>query len=202
MPAYTLSHTPRIRVVDGLFTDDELRHLAALGDRPDLLGARGIRTKHDSTGFSFEAPRDLDPLVGEVAARIEGWLGVEDAASGPLRFRRYAVGESHPLHLDTYTWGGATLVVTAMLCLVAPDEGGETRFPHAHPRPLALRQAPGRLLVWAGHLPDGRVDPASRHDGAPVVRGHKTTLTLFLYRQDPVVALPDGLDLSDLLDEA
>lgn len=201
MEAYTLAQTPRLRVVDGIVTPGEARRLDALGGAWGRLRARGITPRHDETGFSFEAPRDLDPLVGDVARRIEGWLGLADAAVGDLRFRRYSVGEGHPPHLDTYTADGLTLVVTAMLCLVAPEAGGETRFPRARPRPIALRPVAGRLLVWAGHLPNGRPDPASLHDAAPVLAGQKSTLTLFLYRPDPVVGLPDGLDLSDLLDE-
>lgn len=193
---YTVSHAPRLRVIDGLVSDTERARLDALGGAWDRFAAQGLTTAHGPTGFSVELPRAFDPLLAEVAGRIEDALGCRDESDGWLRFRRYSVGEAHPAHLDAYELQGLTLVTTAMLVLQAPDAGGETRFPDAASGPLALRPVAGRLLVWTSFDAEGRLDPTSRHDALPVTAGQKCTLTLFLYRRDRRVDLPDGLDLT------
>lgn len=197
MDLYTLSHTPAVRVLDGLFTPEECAALDALGSNWDLLESFQIDTKHDRTGFSAELPRAAHPRLAEAAQRLEEALGVADAEAGPLRFRRYSVGESHPEHMDAYAHEDLTLVVTAMLVLVAPEQGGETVFGQASTGPLALKPTPGRVFAWASYRPDGALDRASAHHAQPVTRGQKSTVTLFLYQRTRKVELPVGIDLSE-----
>ena len=99
-----------------------------------------------------------------------------------FRFRRYAPGEYHPPHLDTYTFEGRTLILTALLYLTDTEAGGETHFPKARPAPVAVRPRRGRLALWFNHRPDGAVDPAALHEALPVRRGVKATVANFLYQ--------------------
>lgn len=138
-------------------------------------------TRHNFTGWSCELPVAGDPVLAAVAARIYATVGLRNELGRTLRFRRYAPGEYHPRHFDTYAVGDRLLVATAMLCLSAPEAGGETVFPAAAP---ALRLAPrvGRLLAWRNVLADGGEDPAALHESLPVLAGAKTTLTAFIYQ--------------------
>lgn len=186
-----VSRRPRLYVVDDLVSPAEAAQLEALAD-PALLQAHGISTKADATGFSFELPDALDPLAADVRGRVERVLGVRNERGGTLRFRRYDVGESHPLHHDHYEMEGAWLLATAMLCLTDVEAGGETRFPVASP-PVHVVPRRGRLVLWLDHREDGSLDRSSLHDGAPVLAGRKVTVTEFVYG-DPATSplLRDG----------
>ena len=102
-------------------------------------------------------------------------------------------GEGHRPHVDAYTFEDTRLAVSTLLTLIQPEEGGETRFLDARPTPLAVQQRRGRLIAWTSTLPGGADDPASRHDGAPVVRGAKAVLLAFVYR--PRSELLAGVEL-------
>jgi len=169
--------TPRVYVADDFASPEERSRLLALP--PEALGIDDAR--EDEAGLSFELPLDADPTAADVAARIEAAIGITNQVGGTLRWRRYMPGQSHPVHNDSYEIGHSTLIVTALLYLTTPDEGGGTWFPSASPSPLLVRARAGRLLVWFNHTPDGAVDPLAVHEGLPVLRGQKTTVTNFLY---------------------
>lgn len=134
--------------------------------------------EHDDAGFCYELPVAWDPLLPALGARIDALLGMRNHAPDTFRFRRYARGEAHPPHLDCYEIEGLHLVTTAMLCLEAPEQGGETSF-----AATGLRVLPraGQLVWWHNYLPDGREDRRARHAGLRVGGGCKTTITWFVY---------------------
>lgn len=176
-----IGDAPFLQVFDGFATSGELAHAIELAaDRP-ALAARGITWRHGPTGFSFEAPLAGDGVLTALHARVTAVLGLADRLPHFFRFRHYAEGEAHPLHLDVYETRGFHLAATGMLHLVTPGEGGETRFPHARPGPAVVAARAGRLVAWRNLLPDGTPDPASLHEGLPVLRGRKMTLTAFVY---------------------
>lgn len=191
MKLLRVSERPAVVVGPDFATPDECADLAAIGGHWPLIDALDAETKHDQTGFSWELPRDADPLVEAMARRMEAAVGVADALGYSLRFRRYSPGESHPPHLDTYAFDDLTLVATALLILQGPAHGGETRFEHADSGGLDVRAVTGRLIAWANHRPDGTPDEASLHEGLPVLAGQKVTLTPFAYARDARHALPD-----------
>jgi hypothetical protein len=173
--------TPRVYVADGFVAPGEcVRLLDAVADLNGLL-ARGIITKHDSTGLSFEWPVDGDPLLESLRHRIGDALRLTNRVDETMRFRRYEKDESHPLHNDSYVIADATLIATAMIYLADTEKGGETHFPAARPDPLLVRPRAGRLLAWFNHREDGARDELAVHEALPVVAGSKTTLTTFLY---------------------
>ena len=176
----TLRDRPRIYVMDGFATLEECRHLRDLGADVQRLARWGVTTKHDHTGFSFELPLAQDSTAAAISERICAALGVVNAFSGTLRFRRYAQGEGHPPHTDNFCIDEFDLVATALVALDTPEEGGETAFPRADP-PLVVAPRAGRLLAWLNNGPDGRPDGHAYHEGRPVLRGTKTTVTEFIY---------------------
>lgn len=173
-----VSLTPRLYLHDELLDDDAR---AALIAAIDGLADRGLPLEPGEHG----AWRDLQPeqLPGLDAAllRLREVIGWPDEARPVARVRDYRAGQGHPPHEDRYEIGDQILYATALIVLIAPDAGGETRFPEAHPTPLAIEPRPGRLTLWYGLTPDGLRDRDSRHDAAPVEAGRKLTLTVFLY---------------------
>ena len=176
-----LCTSPRLFVKDDFLSPDEIARLIAL-TTDDALEARGVKTKHDFTGLSCEFPVDADPIVGEIVERIQALLGMHNDFGGTLRFRRYAPDEFHPPHIDEYQIGDLFLIATATLYLSDTEAGGETSFPRAKPKPVQVESRSGRLAIWFNHGPDGEVDPASYHEGLPVLSGEKVTLTNFIYK--------------------
>lgn len=172
---------PRLWIVEAFATDDEIDYVTAIGADEAGLAEVGIATQRGHTGFSFELPIAGDPLLEGLAARLRARVGLA-APADTLRFRRYAAGEYHPLHTDAYAAEDGELVLTAMLYLSDVPAGGETHFPRADPRPLAIRPRRGRLVVWFNHREDGARDDAALHDAQPVRDGSKVTVTDFVYQ--------------------
>jgi hypothetical protein len=85
--------------------------------------------------------------------------------SAGLDVVRYDVGEASSLHVDAHLddpWQRIPMV--ALLCLEAPERGGETVFPASS---MAVEAVRGRVIVFRADLP---------HHGDTVSRGRKTML--------------------------
>jgi hypothetical protein len=180
----------RVFVAEDFVSADEIDQILTLTAVPSAWGPR-----QDETGLHFELPVDAHPCVGAVGARLRAALGFGGPGPQTLRYRRYEPGDHHPPHTDSYEVGGERLVATAMLWLTACEVGGETRFVNTRPAPMLLAPRAGRMAVWLNYGADGAPDPASMHEGAPVVRGVKTTLTSFVYGAvDAQPAFAEGLE--------
>lgn len=174
--------SPRLFVADGFVHEATIGRILRLTADLDALRCRGVDVHAGVAGTSCELPLELDPVLRSLAAKVTAWTGLQNRIGGTLRFRRYEAGEYHPPHLDSYVIQGWTLVMTALMVIAAPESGGETVFPNARPEPVRVAPLAGRLIAWFGHRPDGAVDPDSLHEGAPVVRGQRVTLTSFIYQ--------------------
>jgi hypothetical protein len=180
-PAFTVDRrAPRLYVVDGFASDEEVDHVLELTRDLDEWRRRGVEVKRDTTGASFELPVASDEVVTRIVARTYALLGVENQVDYSVRFRHYHMEESHPLHTDTLEINGAHLVATAILCLIPPEAGGATEFPYAAP-PVRVPHRRGRLVSWINLRPDGSVDPQAAHVGGAVTAGDKVTITNFIY---------------------
>ena len=175
----------RLFVADDFIAETEVPPLIAAVEA--ALAAGGAVNRSEA-GVSCEVPLDADnPAPAALHRRIERALGFANACGWSLRFRRYAPGEFHPPHHDVYQIDGEHLIATAMLWLEDTEAGGETLFEAAGPDPILLEPRSRRLAVWFNIHPDGTPDPTSWHEGLPVRRGSKTTLTAFFYgRPDQV----------------
>lgn len=176
-----VSQRPRIYQIDNFASPLEVEHILWRADDLAALRRQGVLTKHDAAGFSFEMQVDGDPLLEAYRTRLNETIGVASIYDLTMRFRRYAPGEGHPVHVDTYEINGYTLIITAILYLTAPSKGGATRFPLAQPEPIDIYPKPGRLAIWFSASPDGTDDDLSMHEGCLVEDGFKTTLTYFIY---------------------
>jgi hypothetical protein len=177
-----VSASPRVYVMDGFVSEDEIEAVKSVGDAVQELEAIGLEVIRGNAGRACDLPA-LDDTLQAIGRRIESLVGCSDMLDDSLRFRRYGVGEFHRRHTDAVLpVDGLHLIVTALVCLDAPEEGGETVFPYAQGGSLAISHRRGRLVLWFNYLPDGTVDHAAIHEGARVLRGTKATIGKFLHR--------------------
>jgi len=169
--------SPLIYVQDDFVAMAETDAVLEAGDRAEQEAWDA--SKHDATGFSVELPI-TQPALGVLAARVDDVVGLDTTDQPTARFRRYRAGEWHGGHVDHYEIGGRWLLVTAMVTLIAPREGGATRFDLATP-PVRIPSRQGRLTLWVNHLRDGTPDRLATHTGEVVGGGEKATITRFLY---------------------
>jgi hypothetical protein len=90
---------------------------------------------------------------------------------------------------------GGQRVVTALMYLSTPEEGGETVFPDAENETppgqalsacaarggLANKPTKGDMLMFYSLTPDGEVDPKSLHASCPTLKGEKWSATKWIH---------------------
>lgn len=123
---------------------------------------------------------DIRP-IDEALARL---IGVAPEYGETMQGQRYAPGQQFRAHHDYFHesedyWQrvkheGGQRTWTAMIYLNDVEEGGATWFPQAGVR---FRPRRGLLLVWNNMAPDGTPNPATLHEGMPVVDGVKYIIT-------------------------
>jgi len=179
-PALVAPRATQIQTVDGFLDPVQAEALRAWVS-PGAAASRGIALRTDITGVSCELPVDGDPLLEPLLQRICAQVGLPVPRSITMRMRRYEAGQGHPLHGDQYVMDGARLAATALLCVEAPETGGETVFPQAVPGPCELAPQVGCLAWWSNYLEDGQADLSAHHLARPVGAGAKTVLATFFY---------------------
>lgn len=130
---------------------------------------------------------DMDrwsPDVRPTDEAIADLLGIDPVHGETMQGQRYAVGQHFRAHFDYFNetqpyWPtmietGGQRTWTAMIYLNTVADGGATWFPQ-----LGIRVAPkkGLLLAWNNMNPDGTRNPATLHEGMPVMRGTKYIVT-------------------------
>src|SRR5689334_14927147 len=125
-PLQVLCRAPRLYVIDAFASAAEVEYVLALMADPIALALRGVDTHRSVAGLAGELPVAGDTVLTALAERTYARLGFGNAHGPTLRFRRYAVDEYHPPHLDQYEVAGAWLIATALLYLTDTAAGGET----------------------------------------------------------------------------
>jgi prolyl 4-hydroxylase len=129
------------------------------------------------------------PVVATIEARLDQLTGIDAVQGELLQGQRYAVGQEFKPHHDFFDtsqlyWReqaviGGQRTWTAMAFLNEPEAGGRTNFPSAD---IMIAPKTGNLLVWNNMDDAGSPNPASLHQGMPVVQGLKYVLTKW-YRE-------------------
>lgn len=132
-----------------------------------------------------------DALVREIETRITGLLGLDPRNGEPLQGQRYEAGQRFKPHHDYLRtdlpyWErqkglGGQRTWTAMAYLNVPVEGGATYFPQAD---LLIQPRKGSLVAWHNLESDGNSNPATLHEGLPVLAGVKFIVTKW-FRERP-----------------
>jgi len=164
--------------------------------------------QNTETGIVYELPINGDPILEHVEDRLKSIVpGLGHDRDGQfkgdggetLRVRRYLGdgvgfkgGDYHPPHTDWYERPGMgkddALLITLMIYMTTPEEGGQTNFPDAHlgkeaPGPKGYNFQPkrGDLAIWWSCTKDGKQDMKSMHQAIPVRKGIKWNATRFIY---------------------
>ena len=146
-----------------------------------------LLSESPDTQFRTSESCDMDrwsPDVRPTDEAIAGLLGIDASNGETMQGQRYAPGQQFRAHhdyfhegesyYDTVVQAGGQRTWTAMIFLNDVAEGGATWFPQA-----GIRVAPkrGMLLAWNNMGLDGSPNPATLHEGMPVVRGTKYIIT-------------------------
>ena len=125
-----------------------------------------------------------DPVVRATEARFTALLGIDPAHGERLQGQRYEAGQEFKPHHDYLRtseayWArqqavGGQRTWTAMVYLDAPEAGGATHFPLID---LTIPPRPGTLVAWNNLDEAGEPNPATLHQGMPVVGGLKHIVT-------------------------
>jgi prolyl 4-hydroxylase len=159
------------------------------GRRPSTI-ADANGDPHFRTSETCDLPSS-EPVVAALDAHLAALTGIDPACGEPPQGQRYAPGQEFKAHTDYFEPDGADFVRfcaqsgqrtwTLMLYLNAVDAGGATRFVTVD---KIIRPEAGKLLAWNNRRSDGRVNPATLHQGMPVRRGVKYVITKW-YRERP-----------------
>ncbi|MFZ5637635.1 MAG: 2OG-Fe(II) oxygenase [Pseudomonadota bacterium] len=191
-PARILSATPKVSVIDRLFSADECRlyiasaqpHLHRSQTADPITGVPDTRALRTSSETCF------DPLLETGALRVAqlrmaAAAGIDLPNAEQLTVLRYEPGQQYFPHRDYLPPGTLQMdrphagnrARTAIVFLNAVEAGGATEFPVPG---LRVDPLPGRAVIFDNLLPDGRPDPDSLHAGTPVETGEKWLATLWI----------------------
>lgn len=147
-----------------------------------------VRTNH-------AAQLDLtqtDVVTALIRERIARAAGLPVPGLEWTQVLRYTVGQTFDWHVD---WLDPALpgyaddlrrrgqrIATCLVYLNDGYEGGETAFEAGD---LRWRGRKGDALMWANTLPDGSIDPRTRHAGLPPTAGEKRVLSQWLRGRAP-----------------
>jgi prolyl 4-hydroxylase len=132
-----------------------------------------------------------DPVVHATETRFTDLLGIDPAHGERLQGQRYDAGQEFKPHHDYLRtteayWArqqavGGQRTWTCMVYLDAPEAGGATRFPLVD---LTIPPRPGTLVAWNNLDENGEPNPATLHQGMPVLAGVKHIVTKW-HRERP-----------------
>ena len=161
---------------------DELLHAA----RPKLKQALVSAAKSGGestgrTGSNCWIPHAYNPIIKELSLRVAEVVGIGLEYAESLQVVYYSEGQEYAPHYDA--WDAATergrrcmmkggqRMVTCLLYLNEPEQGGGTAFPKLD---MEVRAKKGRMLLFHNcHQGSTVRHPDSLHGGLPVVEGEK-----------------------------
>jgi prolyl 4-hydroxylase len=124
------------------------------------------------------------PLAAAIDDKICRTLGIRADYSEGIQAQRYDVGGQFKPHCDYFGPGSdmhrsacsvrGNRTWTFMVYLNDGMEGGATRFTEID---LEVQPRSGMALIWNNLDANGSPNPATRHCGEPVTRGHKVIIT-------------------------
>ncbi|KAG1660152.1 hypothetical protein FOA52_007809 [Chlamydomonas sp. UWO 241] len=188
-----LSWKPRAFVYHNFLSQAEVAHILRLArplmKRSMVVGANNSGTVDNvRTSAGTFLPRNQDRVIASLEHRLSMVSHLPVSHQEDLQVLRYGVSNKYGPHCD-----GLGRVMSVLIYLVAPEEGGETAFPQAnawlHPEVGEPRQGPfsqcakghvaikpktGDMLMFYDKIPSYlEEDRFSEHTGCPVIRGTK-----------------------------
>jgi TPR repeat protein len=185
------SDRPHVRVCSDFASVEECTWLihrsAALlrrsRDYSFIAGANDLSEVENFTGSGSVIDTMKDDVVSTaLQRRIADLTGWDMERIEPCSVIRYEPGEEYRPHVDYFTveqinanerdrcdFGGQR-IGTFLVCLEAPDSGGETLYEYVN---LSVPWTRGMALWHDNVLPNGMIDLSTTHAGLPVLKGQK-----------------------------
>ncbi len=193
-----LSWSPRIILLHNFLSEEECHHLISQA-QPFLARSQIVDDKsgksvpHEgrtSSGMFLER-RGIDPIIQRIEERIS-YLTIMPVKNGEtIQIVQYEPGQAFAPHHDYYEPGsvggqvalknGGQRMATLIMYLNSTEKGGETVFPAAN---LKVFPKKGNAILFYNCQPDGKEDPLSLHEGAPVVKGSKWIATKWIHFEE------------------
>ncbi|KAF6262892.1 hypothetical protein COO60DRAFT_1493280 [Scenedesmus sp. NREL 46B-D3] len=203
-----IAWAPRAFHIKQLLNDEECEHIKRIS-RDQLTASDVVNTQtgkserssvRTSTGTFFD--KDFDEVVSAVEERVALVTMLPKANQEGLQVLKYVDGQKYEPHNDYFhdaynkrPENGGQRVVTVLMYLATPEEGGETVFPNVDEslrvsgqgwsdcakQGLAHKPVKGDALMFYSLLPDGTEDPHSLHGSCPTTKGEKWSATLWIH---------------------
>lgn len=187
----TRSERPHVRVCSDFASAEECtwlihRSAALLRRSRDYSFIAGANDLSEVENFSGSGSV-IDTMKGDVVSsalqrRIADLTAWDGARIEPCSVIRYEPGEEYRPHVDYFTveqiaanerdrrdFGGQR-IGTFLVCLEAPESGGETLYEYVN---LRVPWTRGMALWHDNVLPNGTIDLSTTHAGLPVLKGQK-----------------------------
>ncbi|GAX79135.1 hypothetical protein CEUSTIGMA_g6575.t1 [Chlamydomonas eustigma] len=188
-----LSWRPRAFVYHNFLSRDEVRHILNLASiqmkRSMVVGPNDTGVVDDiRTSAGTFLMRNQDSVITAIEQRLALWSHLPASFQEDMQVLRYGPTNKYGPHLD-----GLGRVMSVLIYLVEPEEGGETAFPESngwlHPElgeatqgpfspcaqgHVALKPKTGDALMFYDLKPNYKdADDDSTHTGCPVIKGVK-----------------------------
>lgn len=203
-----IAWSPRAFHIKKLLTDEECEHIKHIA-RDKLTSSDVVNTQtgkseksdvRTSTGTFFD--KDFDEVVTAVEERVAMVTMLPKANQEGLQVLKYVDGQKYEPHHDYFhddynkrPENGGQRVVTVLMYLATPEEGGETVFPNVDEslrvsgegwsdcarQGLAHKPVKGDALMFYSLTPDGKEDIHSLHGSCPTTKGEKWSATLWIH---------------------
>jgi len=176
---------PVVCVFEDFLAEEEIQALLAAA-KPKLkqalvsAGQTGVESAGRS-GSNCWIPLGLNPVIEELSLRVAEVVGIGLEYAESLQVVHYAETQEYAPHYDAWDAGtergqrcmakGGQRMVTCLLYLNEPEEGGGTSFPNLD---MEVRARKGRMLLFHNCHPNSVIrHPDSLHGGMPVLSGEK-----------------------------
>jgi prolyl 4-hydroxylase len=197
-----VSWQPRAFVLRGFLSMAEADHLVNLGE------GRVVKSTvvNSDTGESMDSDvrtssgtflaKRQDDVVAAIERRLAHVTMLPESHGEALQLLKYVDGQKYEPHTDYFhdavnsdSSHGGQRMMTVLMYLATPEEGGETVFPRAAVkvigagwsdcarRGLAVKAVKGDALMFYSLHPNGTEDVASTHGSCPTTRGVKWSAT-------------------------
>lgn len=194
MNSRTLKESPKIILSEDFLSADECADLIALatpGLQPaevvDVATGKGVENDY-RTGLVCCFKRSVSTSVKAVEERIAAACGVRFAQLEYVQVNKYKVGDQFKAHHDWFDPTiaghvsqlkmGGQRIMSVLIYLNEPEEGGETVFDAVHVR---IPPKKGAMALWLNVLDgDGKVDTRVLHASLPILRGEKWVATCWI----------------------
>mmetsp|Transcript_23112 Transcript_23112/g.25668 ORF Transcript_23112/g.25668 Transcript_23112/m.25668 type:complete len:270 (+) Transcript_23112:43-852(+) len=191
-----MSWSPRVQVFRNILTDEECDYIIEKGkshlERSTVVGndkdaAKGSKSKIRSSFGCFLTFLENDPVIERIEKRLSLWAKFPPENGEILYLLRYEQSQQYVAHVDFFGEDGKIKIgpagdrlMSIVMYLASPEEGGETAFPKAGIKVKAHR---GDAVLFYNYHPNGTTDSNALHAGLPVIKGTKWAMTKWVRKR-------------------